>query len=200
MTNTTISAADQALLFTDARTTYNWTKQDVPDAKLEEAWNLAKFGPTAMNCQPLRFRVVRSQADKDRLRPLMQPGNQEKIDAAPVNLILGWNPTFFKELGRFFPAMPDVATMIGNDPNMAEPMGNNNAWLQAGYLIMALRAVGLSVGPMNGADLQAIDDEFFADCGCHAFCILNVGYAADPAADFPRSPRLTWEEVSGCGA
>lgn len=194
--------SDDALaqVFTENRTTYNWLDKDVPDDVLAAAWDLAKWGPTAMNCQPLRVRVVRSAADRDRLRPLMQGGNQQAIDNAPVQLILGWSPTFFENMPQFFPAVPDMGNTLHANPDMAEAWGNNNAWLQAGYLLMALRAKGLAVGPMNGADVKSIDQEFFKKCGCHAFMIVNVGYPANPVNPYPRNPRVSWAEASGCGA
>jgi len=194
-----IAPEAQAQLFTDARTTYNWLDQDVSDDILAAAWDLAKMGPTAMNCQPLRLKVVRTKEDKDRLRPLMAAGNQEKIDHAPVQLILGWSPTFYERMGEFFPAVPTMAETLHNDPAMAESWAEDNAWLQAGYLIIALRAEGLAVGPMNGADMKSIAKEFFSKCGCTPFLVLNVGLAADPPVDWPRNPRLSWEEVSCTG-
>lgn len=193
-----IAPEAQAQLFTDARTTYNWLEQDVPDEILAAAWDLAKMGPTAMNCQPLRLKVVRSKEDKDRLRPLMAEGNQPKIDAAPVQLILGWSPTFYERMPEFFPAMPAMADTLRNDPAMAKSFGEDNAWLQAGYLIIALRAEGLAVGPMNGADMPAIGKEFFSKCGCTPFMVVNVGLAADPPTDYPRNPRVSWDEAAGC--
>ena len=196
MTNNTIDTAAAAQLFTDARTTYNWAPSEVPDAKLAEAWDLAKFGPTAMNCQPMRVRVVRSAEDKARLRPLAQGGNQDAIDRAPVQLILNWDPKFYENLPTFFPAAAGFSDILAGDPQKAAGMATQSANLQAAYLIIALRAVGLAVGPMTGLDFPGINKEFFAEDGGKAFLVLNVGYAGEPANNFPRAPRLTWQEVT----
>jgi len=188
------AAADQ--LFREARTTYNWAPTEVPDAKLAEAWDLAKFGPTAMNCQPMRVRVVRTAEDKARLRPLAQGGNQDAIDRAPVQLILNWDPKFYENLPTFFPAAAGFDQVLAGNAAMASGMGTQSANLQAAYLIIALRAVGLAVGPMTGLDFPGINKEFFAEDGGKAFLVLNVGYAGEPANNFPRAPRLTWQEVT----
>jgi len=188
------AAADQ--LFREARTTYNWAPTEVTDAKLAEAWDLAKFGPTAMNCQPLRIRVVRTAEDKARLRPLAQGGNQDAIDRAPVQLVLYWDPKFYENLPTFFPAAAGMAGVLAGNPEMAAGMGLQSATLQAAYFIIALRAVGLAVGPMTGIDFPGVNTEFFSAEGGKAFLVLNVGYAGEPANNFPRAPRLTWQEVT----
>jgi len=189
------AAANQ--LFREARTTYNWLPDEVTDEALAAAWDLAKFGPTAMNCQPMRIKVIRGETDKGRLRAQAAGGNQTAIDNAPVQLLLYWSPTFYEKLPEFFPSAPQMADVLKDDPAMAAGMGQSSAWLQAAYLIMALRAVGLAVGPMTGADFPALDAEFFDDNSGKSFLILNVGYAAKPANSYPRSPRLTWEQVQG---
>jgi len=187
------AAADQ--IFRNARTTYNWQPTEVTDATLAAAWDLAKYGPTAMNCQPLRIKVIRGEEDKGRLRAQAAGGNQDSIDRAPLQLLLYWSPTFYERLGEFFPAAPQMADVLKGDSAMAAGMATGSAWLQAAYLIIALRAVGLSVGPMTGADFDALNQEFLSDNGGKSFLILNVGYAAEPANNFPRAPRLTWAEV-----
>jgi len=44
-----------------------WLDKPVSDALLQQAYDLAKLGPTSANCQPLRVVFVRSAEAKDRL-------------------------------------------------------------------------------------------------------------------------------------
>ncbi|MDR2703009.1 MAG: malonic semialdehyde reductase [Cellulomonadaceae bacterium] len=186
----------QEQLFTEARTTYNWLKTPVNNELIELAWDLAKFGPTAMNCSPLRMRVLKSESSQEKLSAAMAAGNKGKIGTAPVVLILAASEHFHTQMAKLFPNMPGLGDMLKDDPEWRKQMAEDNAWLQAGYLLLALRAVGLSVGPMNGADFEKIQDDFFANTGFRPFMVVNVGFAADPATDYPRNPRLTFREVA----
>ena len=48
-------------LFTTARTHSVWLDKPVDDALLQQAYDLAKMGPTSMNCQPLRIVFIKSK-------------------------------------------------------------------------------------------------------------------------------------------
>jgi len=190
-----IAPEAQDQLFRDARTTYNWLKTPVNNELLEMAWDLAKYGPTAMNCSPLRIRVLRSDSAKDKLRSAMADGNKPKIGAAPVVLVLAASEHFHTQMEKLFPFVKDLGEQLKASPEWRKQMAWDNAWLQAGYLLIALRAVGLSVGPMNGADMAQIEELFFANAGFKPFMVVNVGFAADPPTDYPRNPRLTFREI-----
>lgn len=71
-----------------------------------------------------------------------------------------------------------------------------NGSLQGGYLILALRAVGLDVGPMSGFDPATVDAAFFAGTQVRTNFLLNIGYG-NTTKLFPRSPRLAYEEIAG---
>ena len=195
--NIDISPKAQAQLFTDARTTYNWLDVAVSDEVIEAAWDLAKFAPTAMNISPLRFKVVRSAEARKKLVAACDPGNQAKVETAPVPLILAYSKEFYRHMGTLFPNMPSAETMLSGNPEMSLKMAQDNAWLQVGYLIEAFRAIGLGVAPMTGANFGQIAADFYAgDSHCVPFLLMNIGFAANPASDYPRNPRLTYAEVS----
>ena len=63
-----------------------------------------------------------------------------------------------------------------------------------GYVIMALRAVGLDCGPMSGFDNAKVDEIFLQDRGWRSNFMVNLGYG-DPAGLFDRSPRLSFDEA-----
>lgn len=75
------SVLDQA--FYAARTFNKFTDEPVTDEVLQQLYDLLKWGPTAMNCQPARYVFVRSTEAKARLKPTLSPGNVDKTMAAP---------------------------------------------------------------------------------------------------------------------
>ena len=181
------------LLFREARTHNGWLDRPVDDALLREALDLAKMGPTAANSSPLRVIFVRSAEAKAKLRPTLSPGNLDKTMAAPATAILAFDPTFYDRLPRLFPHA-DARSWFAGLPH-AEGVARMNATLQAAYLLIALRSLGLDTGPMTGFDAAACDAAFFPDGSARSFMLLNVGHG-DPAALFPRSPRLDFAEMA----
>lgn len=183
-----------AQLFTEARTHNSWSDREVPDALLREAVDLSKWGPTSANCSPLRIVFVRSPEAKARLAPALAPGNLEKTMAAPATAILAYDLAFHEHLPRLFPAADARSWFAGNAP-LIEETAFRNATLQAAYLILALRALGLDTGPMSGFDKSAVDAEFFPGGGVKSNFLLNIGYG-EPAKLYPRGPRLAFEEMA----
>jgi 3-hydroxypropanoate dehydrogenase len=183
-----------AQLFLEARTHNGWRGEPVSDALLQEAVDIAKWGPTSANCSPLRIVFVRSQEAKARLAPALAPGNLDKTVAAPATAILGYDLEFYEKLPRLFPAADARAWFAGN-PELIEETAFRNGTLQAAYLIIALRGLGLDTGPMSGFDKAVIDREFFPDGKIKSNFLLNIGYG-DPARLYPRGPRLGFEEIA----
>ncbi len=77
---------------------------------------------------------------------------------------------------------------------MRERSARFNAALQVGYFIIGIRAAGLAAGPMTGFDAAGIDKEFFSDGDHSVLTVVNIGRPGENAW-FPRSPRLTYEQV-----
>jgi 3-hydroxypropanoate dehydrogenase len=67
--------------------------------------------------------------------------------------------------------------------------------MQAGYFILAARALGLDCGPMSGFDADKLNAEFFPDGKWKANLLCNLGYG-DQTKLYPRNPRLNFEEAS----
>jgi 3-hydroxypropanoate dehydrogenase len=82
---------------------------------------------------------------------------------------------------------------VGNE-SFAEETAFRNSSLQAGYFILAARAVGLDCGPMSGFDKAKVNAEFFSDGKWKVNFICNLGYG-DPSKLFPRNPRLEFDEA-----
>ncbi|MDB5713987.1 MAG: nitroreductase [Sphingomonadales bacterium] len=187
----TPDALDQ--LFRVARTHNGWTDRAIPDALLQEVYELAKWAPTAANSNPARFMFVRSAEGKARLLPHINPGNVDKVRAAPCTVIIANDPRFYDMMPKLFPSR-DMKGNFVNNPEMAADTESRNATLQGAYFIIAARALGLDVGPMSGFNKAGVDQEFFANCSWRANFLCNIGYGSDENL-FDRNPRLDFSEA-----
>lgn len=187
--------SDEALdtLFRNARTFNAFLDRPVPDELLLQAIELAHLGPTGVNAVPGRFVVVKSAEAKVRLLPHLSEGNRGKTEVAPATVIVASDPTFTQTLARTFPHAPAAKDWFQGQA--AIDYAAYNATLQAGYLILALRALGLDAGPMGGFDKAGVDGAFFGESGWKSNLLINVGYG-DRASLRPRNPRLTVEEIA----
>jgi 3-hydroxypropanoate dehydrogenase len=179
----------RALLFTDARTANSFADTPVSDEELTAIWSLAQWPPTAANTQPLRLLWVRTPEGKQRLAPHMSEGNRDKTVAAPATAVLAIDREFYEHIPTIFPLRPELREVFSGNPAAADGNAAFSGALQAGYVILAIRAVGLAAGPMAGFDAAGIDAEFFPGGRFHAVLVVNVGHPADDAF-FPRQPRL----------
>ncbi|WP_029252223.1 malonic semialdehyde reductase [Paraoerskovia marina] len=185
-----IDDATADLLFREARTIREYSDAEVTDAQIAAVYDLVKMAPTAMNTQPLRLLSVRSPEARERLVPHMAEGNQARVSAAPLSLVVAYDPAFHRHMDTLFPQVPGMGDKFAEMPEVREEMARTNALLQAGYLILALRAAGLSTGPMNGMDFAGVDAEFFSENGWRSLLVVNVAVADGPGTPHPRTPRL----------
>src|SRR5690606_35087377 len=90
--------SQQALeqLFLGARTQSGWLNVPVDDATLEQIYDIAKMGPTSMNCQPMRLVFIRSDEAKARLIPALSAGNVPKVQQAPVVALIAQDTRFYE--------------------------------------------------------------------------------------------------------
>lgn len=183
------AALDQ--LFLQARTHNAWLDRDVPDALLEQLHDLFRMGPTAMNACPARVVFVKSAEAKALLSPAMAEGNRAKTLAAPVTAIIGYDSRFFEQFPTLFPQNPKAVGMFESNPAAAESAALGGGTLQAAYLILAARALGLDCGPMAGFDKAAVDQAFFSGTSIKSNILCNLGYG-DANGVRPRNPRLAF--------
>jgi 3-hydroxypropanoate dehydrogenase len=182
------------VLFREARTHNGWLDRPVPRRLLEEAVDLAKMGPTAANSSPLRILFVESPEAKERLKPALAPANVDKTMAAPVTAVMAYDLEFYDLLPKLFPHADARSWFAGNDAFITHTAVQSGT-LQAAYFLLAVRAVGLDAGPLNGFDNAKVDAEFFAGTQTRSNFIINIGYG-DETKLFPRSPRLVFSEIA----
>lgn len=181
------------LLFRSARSHNTWLDKPVSTAQLHELYELMKLGPTSSNGSPARLVFVHSATAKSRLVPLMAPGNQAKVQAAPVSVLIGYDKRFHERLPQLFAHNPAAAAPFAANPALAEATAFRNSSLQGAYLMLAARSLGLDCGPMSGFDAAGVNRGFFGgEVVVNFICCLGYG---DPAGLFARHPRLSFDEA-----
>ncbi len=179
-------------LFLDARTPQSWSERPVSAAILHQLYELTRLAPTAFNGSPARFVFLTTPEAKERLRPALTKGNLPKLKAGAI-AIVGHDLRFFEHLPRLSPHY-DPSGLFVDNPALAETTAFRNGTLQAGYLILAARLLGLDAGPMSGFDNAAVDAEFFPDGRVRSNILIALGHADGPPAR-PRAPHLDVAEA-----
>ncbi|MBM3513350.1 MAG: malonic semialdehyde reductase [Alphaproteobacteria bacterium] len=178
-------------IFRNARTQNSWRADTIADAVLRKIYDLAKMGPTSANCSPGRFIFVVSKAGKEKLKPALSSGNLEKTMAAPVTAIVGYDTGFSEFMPELFPHEPSAQHWF---KGIEEETAFRNGTLQAAYLMIAARALGLDCGPMSGFDKAKVNTAFWPEGRIKANFLCNIG-VGDDAKVFARSPRLAFERA-----
>jgi 3-hydroxypropanoate dehydrogenase len=184
-------------IFTEARTANNFLDRKIPHDLLARALELALLGPTSANMLPLRIVFVESEEGKAKLKPALNEGNHDKTTAAPVTAIVAADLKFFEHFPRLFPERGEMFKgMFGSlPPDVQRNTAWDNAVLQMGYFIIALRSVGLDAGPMAGFERSIVDAAFFPDGRFVSQYLINIGYGDDTRI-WPRLPRFEAHDIS----
>lgn len=180
-------------LFREVHTAYTFAETPLSDSVLTDLYDLVRNGPTSLNSQPLRMIAVRTPEAKSRLTGMLHPTNRPKTVTAPLTVVLAADTRFDERLAETFPALPGAARFF-TDAAGREQTARINAAIQIGCLLVAVRALGLAVGPIGGFDHEAVDAAFFPDSPLRTILVVNIGHPGAEAF-FPRSPRLPTAEV-----
>ncbi|HAT34302.1 MAG TPA: malonic semialdehyde reductase [Rhodospirillaceae bacterium] len=182
------------LLFREARSLRAWTDAPVSDELLHQLHDVFIMAPTANNAQPVRVLYVKSDEAKKRLIPCLNEGNVEKTMTAPATAIIGHDLAFHETFDELSGREGGGARFADNAA-AAETFAFRNGSLQGGYFMLAVRALGLDVGPMSGFNNEAVDKEFFAGTEIKSNFLCNIGYG-DPSGMRPRGRRFAFNEIS----
>lgn len=189
----TLAPAALQQLFFDARSHNGFAAEPIDATTLRSLYDLLKWAPTSMNCQPARFVFVTGAAAKAKLAPFLSPSNVDKTMAAPVTVIVAQDTRFFEHLPQQFPAY-DAKPMFEANADLSAATAFRNSSLQGAYLMMAARALGLDCGPMSGFDAARLDGAFFPDGRWKANFLCNLGRGLAEKTH-PRGPRLDFEDA-----
>ena len=188
-----LDVAAQNLLFREARTANSFSDEPVTPEQIAALYDLVKWGPTTMNCQPLRIVLARSESARRIVIDHLFEGNRPKATSAPLIAVLAADTEFHRHLERTFPHYPGADALFADD-EFRTRTANSQAWLQAGYVIMGIRALGLAAGPMLGYDAAGLDAELLAGTSLTSIMVVNIGRPG-PDAWMQRLPRLEPDEV-----
>ena len=194
MSEFVLDARSLDILFREARSFSYWQERPVSDEQLQELYDLMKMGPTGVNSTPARFVFIKSEEAKQRLKPSLAEGNVRKCMTAPVVAVVAWDSEFYTKLESLWPHQPDARSWYEGKPEKLESVAKLNSTLQAAYLIMAARGLGLDCGPMTGFDNSVLDAEFFPDGKWRSSMLCAIGYGVREKLH-PRGPRLPFDEV-----
>ena len=189
----TLNETQLNLLFGEARSMNGWQDKDVSDEMIRSIYELTKMGPTSTNCCPARFKFIKSDEQKLKLKESLLPNNIEKVMSAPVIAIIGFDLDFSDNLSKLFPHM-DIAPMYKGNDVMNHSTAFRNSSLQGAYFMMVSRALGLDCGPMSGFNNAMVDEIFFKGTNIKSNFLCCIGYG-DPSKIFMRLPRLNFDEV-----
>jgi 3-hydroxypropanoate dehydrogenase len=185
------SFLDHALL--EARTPRTWRSDPIDLSILKKAFEVAALGPTSANCEPLRVVFVVTAAAKKKLLPFMAPGNVEGVQKAPVTAIFAYDLAFYENLPELYPHTDAKSWFVGNDALIRETAFRNSS-LQAAYLMLTFRSMGLDCGPMSGFDAKGVDGAFFTGTSWRSNFLCNLGHGETGDLQ-PRGLRLTFEQA-----
>jgi 3-hydroxypropanoate dehydrogenase len=189
-----VDASVQDLLYREARTAKRFTDTPVDDDHVRALYELVRWAPTSMNAQPLRIIVARSDEARARVLAHVEESNLPKIGPAPILAILAADTDFHEYLPRVMPYKADEKEVLAADEDRRVEIAVSQAWLQAGYLFIGVRALGLDVLPIAGYDAAALDADLLVGTPLRSVCLMAVGYPAEDAYK-PRHPRLDFDEA-----
>lgn len=196
---TTLDRTAMDRLFSGSQTAISFSEDPVDPAVVQAAYEDLRWAPTAFNSQPLRLTVLTPGETREAVVEHMMEGNQAKSLAAPLTIIAAFTPEWHEHMELLQPQREGAREKFASMTGMREAVGQQSASLQIGYLLLALRAHGLEVGPMTGLDATGIDSVVHTENGWKTLVAINVGYAADPAAKDavnPRAGRLDFDQIS----
>lgn len=147
-----------------------WLEKPVSDTIIEAVWELAKLPPTSSGTYPARILFVKSREAKERLLPALAAEDRGSSAAAPITALIGHQ-----------------TQGAGGEPW-------RDATLQAGYLIIAARALGLDCAPLVLRDLAEADRAFFPDGRAKSNFACNLGYG-DWSVAGRRPPGPSFDEA-----
>lgn len=177
-------------LFREARARCAFLNEDIPEATLRAIYDLTKRGPTSGNSSPARFVFISSHPAKAALRPALDPA----ADVAPLTVVVAYDAAFYDQLPRLLPDDAGAVARFAGNPELATETALRDAALQAAYLIMAARGLGLGCWLSADFDRARVDAAFLSGTTWRSILLVDIGYV-DRAREFPRRPRLAFEDV-----
>ncbi|MFZ4761982.1 MAG: malonic semialdehyde reductase [Alphaproteobacteria bacterium] len=181
------------IIFREGRSFSYWQEKPVSDVLLHALYDLVKMGPTSANSCPMRVVFIKTSSAKEKLKPALDAGNIEKTMTAPVTAIIAYDRLFYNQLPQLFPHA-NARDWFAHDQEKADKAALHGSTLQAAYLFLAARSLGLDCGPMQGFNAALVDELFLTGSEWKSNLLCNIGYG-DRDKLHPRQPRLEFGEA-----
>lgn len=188
-----IDSASIAQMFDDAHTARTFTGDPVSISDLHTIYEFTKWAPTTMNIQPLRLLVAESDEAKQTVLNHLGGSNREQAEKAPLLTVVCAETAFHETLGDLVPHIPNAREFFLDDEKRVAT-ARHQTWLQSGYLILGIRALGLGCGPMLGYDAPGLDAAMLAGTTLVSTMVMTIG-VPDPAGYRSRLPRLDMSDA-----
>ncbi|KAA9394514.1 malonic semialdehyde reductase [Kocuria coralli] len=196
---TTLETAALDRLFSRAHTTNSFSDEPVDPQLIRRVYEDLRWAPTAFNAQPLRLTVLTPGPTRDAVIEHLMPGNQAKTQAAPLTIVAAYTADWHEYMPTLAPQRAGARESFAEKAGMRETVGQQSADIQIGYLLLALRAHGLEVGPMTGLDAAGVDSVVHQENGWKTRVVINAGHRAHPddeTAVAPRGGRLEFTDAA----
>lgn len=193
--NPPISQEDMDVLFYKASICESFADTPIPHEILRNAMKLALLAPSAYNCCPMRAVFISSPDGKQKLMQCTDSAETQRfIQDAPAIAIICTDIHYTRNLPKLMPYVPNAQQMFEQYDDLNEMIRIRNSNLQAGYLILAIRSLGMAVGPISDSlNTDKFDEGFLQSTDWRSSLLIPFGYAKDPEAPKPNSPRLSFD-------
>jgi nitroreductase len=197
----------------EARRSVNYfdPNRPVSDEQLRKMVELATLVPSSFNLQPWNLIVVRSAADKARLRK--RAWDQPKVTEAPVVLIVladregykeghstveqvwaSWVKNGYQQAEKKGWFLDAARQLYGGDVKSIA-FGVKNAAFFGLALMLAAKELGLDTHPMDGFDHDGVVEEFSIPKNFFVPMLIAVGHFDQSKKLLPRNWRKPYEEI-----
>jgi nitroreductase len=164
----------------------------IPEAKVSELLELARFAPSALNIQPWKIKVITDQNVKEQLKPAAF--NQEQITTCSHLLVFCANTDFLglikkvDQLLRKSGAPDEMRKMVigmatdltgAMSPEQRLCWAQGQVFLALGNVLNGAKALGFDSCPMGGFDPKEFSRILKLPPAIVPTMLCPVGYAAD---------------------
>jgi len=185
--------------------------KSVSDEELKKMIELATLIPSSFNLQPWNLIIVRSPADKARLRK--RAWDQFKVTQAPVVLIVladrngykeghstveqvwaSWVKNGYQKDEQRDWFLDGAKSLYGGDVKSLAFAVKNAAFFGLA-LMLAAKEIGLDTHPMDGFDHDGVVEEFAIPDNFFVPMLIAVGHFDEEKTLLPRNWRKPYEEI-----
>lgn len=192
-----ISVRDQEVLFYKAGVCNSFSPNPVSHEMLRNAMKLALLAPSAYNCCPMRVVFVHNEKGKAKLANCVETQEEkQRVMDAPVCAIIATDLNYTSMLPRLMPYVPNAQQMFEQYDDLNEMIRIRNSNLQAGYLILALRSLGLAVGPISDMDTDAANEAFLQETSWKSSLYIPLGFPRDDRSYEKVAHTLTFDAAA----